>query len=51
MNEKENKGFFETVFEGLGETAAKHINQRLRDVTPLAIDWFIDLLKNLCLCG
>ena len=47
MGKEENKGFWEIVFGEFGNTAATHINKRLLEVTPRAIDWFIDwLIRN-----
>jgi DNA-directed RNA polymerase subunit N (RpoN/RPB10) len=45
MSQNNKNDFLATLFDGVANDAAKYLNKRIREFTPIALDWGINFLK------
>jgi DNA-directed RNA polymerase subunit N (RpoN/RPB10) len=45
MSQNDKNDFWATLFDGVTDDIAKHLNKRIREFTPIALDWSINYLK------
>jgi hypothetical protein len=47
MSQNDKNDFWVTLFDSVADDAAKHLNKRIREFTPIALDWGINYLKKI----
>ncbi len=45
MSQNDKNDFLATLFDGVADDIAKYFNRRIREFTPIALDWSINISR------